>query len=392
MQTTTAALTINGPLKTAEHVPLFRARGRVHSVRAFALAHLNRLSAHERSFIRPRVDALARHPPHNLRAPLTRSERLHDGTPGLIGVRQGARSAFIPGRGFKLKGCRPEPTTFPAWEIDDSCRVNITHIPFGALRLESVMREILGYCFLLAQGMTPTSVPLAVMEYADVGSDGRFALVSRVLHDTRVESRLSCRGLTVHSLLRLYRAGRGTPALGGEVDLAGMDRARYVEAKSDLLLSLNRGGGFRGILNSNIGNDVVAGATLAGLCDFDTFVAWPVPAAGDSRAIRRFVVQATLELLKTSLPFVDFLELPESREDAQRALARYYTSNSSVYHAYVGKLLGWASTIGWDRALVEEQIAAALSTAAAWELLKELVPNTLTFGEFTLQSWYVAHG
>jgi hypothetical protein len=393
MQTTTATLTIDEPLRTDAQVALYRARGSVEPARQFALAHAALLCGGERALIERHVQTLAGEPPSGLGAPLTRTERLRDATPPIAGARMGARSAFIPDLALKLKGCRPEPTTFPCWEIDDEYQVRIAQLPFGTLRAESVMREILGYCFLLDHGISPMSVPVAVMEYAEVESDGRFALVSSLNSDTRAETRLSCRGMTVHTLLRLHRSPRRGDALGGEVDLIGIDRARYVEAKSDLLMALNRGGGFRGILNSNIGNDVVDDANLVGLCDFDTFVVRPVPAAGDTRGIASFVGHAVLELLKTSLPFVDFLDLSGmTPEEAHRELILYYVSNSSLYRAYVKKLIRWTSTLGWDRGFVEHQIEAALSTPAACELLKELVPNSLTFSEFKLQSWYVAHG
>jgi len=381
------------PLKTRERVVLYPARGRVHALRDFVDARIGMLHDVEQALIAERFDDLAASAPRELSMPLVRTQRLHTGAPATSAIRRGTRSAFIPSLELKLKGCRPEPAAFPAWELDEQYRIRVVQIPFGVLRAESVMREVLGYCCVRRLGLTVTSVPVAVMEYADVPTDARFALVSRLVHDHRIESRLDCGGLTLHALLRLHASPRASELLGREAGLTGMDRRRYAEAKTDWLIALNAAGGFRGILNSNLGNDVVEGADLAGLCDFDTFAVHAVPDRSDTDGIRRFVHLAVLELIKTSLPFVDFMDVSHlAREDACATLACYYRAHSSICRAYEPKLLRTAASLGWDGDLVQSEMDAAYRTQAAGELLKELIPNSMAFQEFRSDSWYVAHG
>jgi hypothetical protein len=390
---TAATLSRELPLKTRERVVLYSARGRIRALRDFVEQYSSLLNEIERRVLSERQRDLAGSPPSALRGPVTRSERLHDGGSTMSAVRRGARSAYIPALGVKLKGCRPEPTTFPAWDVDHEDRIRVKRIPFGVLSPESVMREVLGFCYVRHLGLQPTSIPVAVLEYSDVPTDGRFALVSRQIHDQRVETRLRCRGLTLHGLLRLHAARDESSALGGEAHLAGIDTPRYVDAKTDWLAAMNLGGAFRGILNSNLGNDVVKDQAFVGLCDFDTFTIRPMPAAGDGSALCRFVRQAILELIKTSLPFIDFVDLgARAATDAGVVLAKYYRSHSSVYCAYLPKLVAGLDRLGWRRSLVEDEVEAAFAMPAAGELLKELIPNSLTFQEFRADSWYVAHG
>ncbi len=379
-------------LLEAPDVTLYSTAGRVLSAREFARHHLGTLAPHERSLVADHLDALPAPRPLPLARPVVRTAALADGGEELPARRSGARSALMPERGLKLKGCRPEPAEFPEWTLDDDFRLQVRRIPFGVLTAEGVARELLAHSFLVAHGLPRATTPVAVLEYGEGGAVG-FALVSELASDERLESLLDCGGITLHRLLRLARAGDRLGLLGREVALSGIELGDYVARKAEMLVELNFHGGFRGVLNSNIGNDMIADGELVALCDFDDFFIRPRPQPGDERNLRRFVLQAFLELLKSSLPIVDYLPLDgASASEAHRALAACYRAESSLYRAYRDRFLERAGSLGWNLERVAGMIDEAFALEVAFELLQELVPNSLTLSRFTLKSVYVPHG
>lgn len=376
-------------LRESREILLYSTGGRVVPARSFAAAHLHLLSPAEQRVVREHLASLADEPPA-LGGPWVRTPRLADGRDQLPARRAGARSAYLPEAGIKLKACRPEEATFPEWELDEELRLQVNQIPFGVLTPGGAMREILAHCVLRHLGLPRAGRPLAVFEYTANGDRPGCALVTAVPVDERLEARLDCGGLTLHDLVRRARCGR---APCREVRLSGLSRRRYVEAKVGLLLALNLAGGFRGVLNSNIGNDVIHRGELAALCDFDTFRLRPVPRAGEAQELRRFTLRCFIELLKSSLPLVGYVDLPPAarEEELGPLLAAHYRAGSSLFRRYRRRFLEEAAARGWEPAAVRRHVEEALATPVARELLQELVPNAYTARRLKAESYYVPH-
>jgi hypothetical protein len=371
------------PLQVEPALELYPVRGRVVGARAFADEHLSIVAPNEQAILRQCRRWLSAVAPPELPAPMVRSGLPRVDGKSLPAIRRGARSAFVPHLGLKLKGCRPEPATFPSWKIDEQRRVKVVDIPFGVLQADGVVRELLGYCFATCHGLATPTIPVAVLEYGDVNGDGRFCLVSRGEDGERAEARIDCDRVTVHGLLRLHRAGH---LCGREAGLAGFDTIRFVRRKSHALIAMHFAGGRRGVLNSNIGNDVLSDGTFAGLCDFDTFHVEPLPRPDDAEGIGRFVFTAWLEVLKGSLPIIDYCD-----DGSGRALAACYRRHSSLFAIYREEFMRAAAKVDWDTTVVEAAIADTLESPIATELLRELVPNADTMARFTADAWYVPH-
>jgi hypothetical protein len=384
-------------LRETADIILYSTGGEVTPARRFAERHLELLAPAEAELVAGRLDVLGvcnlPAAPAGFDRPLLRTARYADGVREVVAKRGGTRSAYLPAGQIKIKACRPEAATFPHWDLDDDFALQVGEIPFGVMTPEGVMREILAHCFEHHHGLPSAGRPLAIFDYRPEGAAGDaslgLSLVSHVPGDERVESFIDCGGLTLHDVIRLARRGL---LAGDEVALRGLARQAFVEAKADLLIRCNFGGGFRGLLNSNIGNDVIRDGRLHSICDFDTFHLHPLPAAGDGEAIRRFTIRAYVELIKSSLPFIAWLELGEApREAVHRALAGHYRTHSTLCQAYTRRFLERAADLGWEPRELSRSIDAAFATPIAFELLQELIPNSHTAPEVKPTSHYVPH-
>jgi hypothetical protein len=382
------------PLQTVRQICLYSTRGRIWAVTDFIEAYKDVLSEEEEQIIRTHRGALQRLEPGEVPYVLTRTEDEHDGRECIAALRLGARSAIIPELKLKLKGCRPFRATFPSWEIDEDFGLRVVQIPFGVLKGEAVMREILGYCFCCDKGIQPTSIPVAVLEYNMRDGTSAFCLVSRMMTgEERMEARIVCGGITIHQLLRRDVLGMKRKDSGEEVRLIGIEREAYCREKAHLLCGLNFGGAFRGILNSNVGNDVIQCNRFVGLCDYDTLKVIPVPSGSDAAGVRRFTFHAVLEVIKTSLPFIDYMNV-EGMCGSGRAkcLSRYYRAHSTLFSLYRKEFLKRALEIGWKTLEVDRYIDEAFRCPLAGELLEELIPNSHTLKNLRSDSWYVPQG
>jgi hypothetical protein len=376
-------------LRDAEDIVLYSTGGRVIAPRAFAASHLDLLDPLESALVAAELAAFSEDGA-GFDRPLLRTELHADGELRVPARRGANRSAYLPERQIKIKACRPEDRMFPHWELDDGFALKVEEIPFGVLSAEGVMRELLASCFERRHGLPSTGRPLAIFEYAPAGNGVLgYALVSHVPGDERVERFLDCDGLTLHGLILRKRSGR---LESGEAKLRGLCRQAFVEAKADLLTAYNFGGGFRGLLNSNIGNDVIRGGALHSICDFDTFRCLPVPAASDREGIRRFTMSAFIELIKSSLPFIDYLDVDgRPREEIHGILARYYRDHSTLFHAYAQRFRIRASGLGWHPGLVDASVIEAHATRISFELLQELIPNSHTARGVQPTTLYIPH-
>ncbi|MBI2549497.1 hypothetical protein HYW21_09215 [Candidatus Woesearchaeota archaeon] len=383
-------------LKEEKELTLYSIDGEVIPITTFLKNHLDLLTDVERAFVETVEKQLFYFEEETflIDLPLARTKKYFNGKKTVSALRGGIRSAYVKGTFLKLKGCRPEGITFPHWRVDNNFNLVIEQIPFGVLSKRAVIGEILGFLFMRQLGINPSSKPVSVFHYKPTGKDLGYALVQKLVNatgdnsrnDTRIESFVDYSGYTVHDLVRLTRKGLE----GRETDLISMDKDLYIHTKVTLLMVFNFHGGFRGILNSNIGNDVVQNEKLSSLGDFDTFTLRKIPETHEE--IRHFTIDAFLELIKTSLPFVDYIDgKGKSKAEMHTMLAAYYRKNSSLYGAYRKAFMHEIKKKDWDEAFVDRCIEEAFQTSLSFELLQELIPNSYTFKSYHYDSLYVPH-
>ena len=377
-----------GPdLKESRDINLYRTKGRVLSISEFCCENIKLLKPQEQNILNEYSEDLLQIEPL-FTSPMVRSSSYFDGKQSMPAKRSGTRSAYIPSIGIKIKGCRPGKATFPSWKLNEELGVDITQLPFGVLTAESVMREILAYSFIKKYELPTISKPNAIFEYKQNSACMQYALVSQVSCETRVEQYIDCMGYMLYDIIRLKRLGKLTKS---EVGLKRIDKDTYGNKKTDLLLSYNINGGFRGILNSNIGNDIISNEQLFCLCDFDSFKIIPFT-NGDSFHVRLFIINAFVELIKTSLPFNDFRDV--SHNDIVKVhseLINYYQANSTIYRLFKKKFIRFSQIQKWPSTFVDKSISEAFESPAAFELLQELIPNTYTLENIGPNSIYVPH-
>src|SRR3989344_5222902 len=110
--------------------------------------------------------------------------------------------------------------------------------------------------------------------------------------------------------------------LGMEVEVNGINPNWYAYQKARQLTRMNFNGGFRDLLNSNIGNDILYQDGLA-LCDFDTFHVVDIPRVPNKDFLRKFILQSFVEAVKSSLPIIDL-----TKDDSNATNSAYLTGSS----------------------------------------------------------------
>jgi hypothetical protein len=375
----------------AAELPLHACSGQVYSISRFVSGNLDALdNGLERDMVGGMSDRLARETdiPAALGRCLCRSEEFAiSARPHCLATRSGARSAYWQEQNFKLKGCRPvlDASQYPLERLPfGAMAIEHTHIPFGILSRQGVMREILAYCFLLKHGVPPQGTPVCVYEYVHHGRPHGFCLVSKTVGETRLEEFVEYPELTVADLIAARTAAlRGGQPWGSELNLRTLNIWWHAEQKSRLLIAMHFAGGHRGILNSNIGNDVVVLAAEHGpatiyLCDFDSFTVLAVPDRPSWDFLKAFVLQCLIEVVKGSVSILEYLEMPEDLLPAERGttLSRVYFAKSSLWRAYERRLFASARTKGWDAALVQRAVDEAVRSEALADVLGECVLNS----------------
>jgi len=367
-------------LQEEKEITLYSLDGEVISVKEFVRKNQDVLSGGERKFLEEEMinytEKMCK-----IKTPFSRTADFFNGKKTIHAQRGGTRSAYIDG--MKIKGCRPADATFPHWDIGRDFKLKVQAVPFGVLTRRNVIREILAYFFMKQHDIAPSSEPSSVFYYKPKGKDYNYALLQNITSDDRLEAFIDCSNLTVHDLIRLKKNGVSG---GREVELKGIDKKAYIKKKVNLLIKFNFNGGFRGILNSNIGNDVIRDGVLHSICDFDTFTISPLPQAQED--IRCFTIIAFLELIKTSLPFVDFIN---KEKHLHRTLSDYYRRNSTLYRMYYNSFLEQAAYLGWNIDFVKNCVDDTFNTPLSFELLQELIPNSHTYKSFNYDSVYVPH-
>lgn len=401
---------LRGALLDARRATLVSGPGQVRSARDFARARTDGLRPEERQFLVERLELLSDELPPPLRAPW-RLASAASPEPGEPQVRtegrglapagagpespprftvDGARSAYLPEHGIQLKACRPvdDPRLgFIGEDVDvETGGLVFSRLPFGVLRAEGALRELLAWVFLHDAGLEALRRPLAVIDYGDE----RFGLALEAPPHPRVESMLAYPRGSLDDLLAaaLVRRRFGEAAPGeGEVELVGVERPRYVEAKARALARWHLAGGFRGILNSNIGNEVWLGDDRVALTDLDTFQLLPPPLSGDVAGLSAFVLRALLEAVRSSLPIA---ALALEGEPSGPLYLRF----SSGFAAYRAALRVGLSGLGFGDGALQDAEARALATEAFEELAADQVVSWrhLTRSYAPAESLYVPHG
>jgi hypothetical protein len=371
-------------------VELLPCDGIVHSPADFARQHLGLLNRREQSVLLAHLDRLEYGPlPTILTSCVSRSRDIAgSNVPVIVARRSGGRSAFVPEGSLKFKGCRPvlDASTYPLEVLPRGATcVSRTTIPFGTLTHEAVLRELLGYSFVCEHQAPVHARPVCVYEYRHERQMLGYCLVLESRGEDRIEAHVEYPCCSVTEIVCAKQSGLadadGTP-FGSELRLRDVNPWWYAETKSRLLCDMHFDGGSRGILNSNIGNDVLmhngSDNPQLCLCDFDSFHIVAIPQSPTKEFIRDFVLHAMIEVIKGSLSIFDYLEIPPhaALSAVAQTLGNVYFSKSSLWHAYVRRFERAARLRGWDQDTVRGAIEAARRTDAAADVLSSCIVNS----------------
>jgi hypothetical protein len=360
-------------------------QGRVWSPREFATTHLDCLRPHEKAFFRDQLMSLSDVVPQGMDVPQVRSAGIPQIGEYRRVLRSGARSAYDPVSKVQFKGCRPIATAaFPSWEVGDDFELHIKTIPFGVLTDENVMRELMAFTFLKANNLLAPHTPLAVFQY----EKDCCCVVFNVKSPLRAEALIDDFLLRSHDILRLNERAFELP--NREVGLHTSDAEGYRDQKIQYLLAMQFAGGFRGILNSNIGNDVVHDGAFLGICDLDTFTLEPVPTTANDSNWERFITRCVLEAIKSSLPLLVWLDIAD-KSSLTGALAECFSAKSVFFKQYRCELINRSTRTGASETKMNRLVEKALRMPMSTALLEELIPNAITFGSFKKDSFYTPH-
>ncbi|UCG58874.1 MAG: hypothetical protein JSU70_05040 [Phycisphaerales bacterium] len=371
-------------------VPLYECTGKTYSIVEFVDKHKHLLNECEEALADENRGWLAQMSiPEDLRTCMTRSvEFASTKAHVLTAKRSGGRSAYCVDRKLKLKGCRPvlDGADYPIeiLHFGDE-RIRYERIPFGTMKAESVVREILAYCFLKSNDLAVHSIPICVYEYSLGGDSFGCCLVSETKGEVRIEEFIEYPNCTVEDIVNAHASGHQVMAgcaIGSELSLRDIDIWWYVEQKSRFLSMMHFKGGFRGILNSNIGNDVVVNGEndehQLYLCDFDTFRIVPIPDKPDMSFLRGFVLQCMVEVAKGSLSILEYVDFGADCTYLQiaDALGEVYFKKSSLWHSYKRQFYIRAEQRRWDLDSVNEAFRVMGKTEAFASILCSCVLNS----------------
>lgn len=339
-----------------EGCKLYESRGRALSLHDFVREWVDKagLTDHEKNILRsmdfPKIIPLF------LRKVRSRAEWLRTGGRPLHARISGQRSAYLTQKRIKFKGCNPrkESLFFPLETFFfGKEKESEGLLPFGVLTAEQVMRELLGWAFFMKNNLKPCQKPLCIYDYGG----NAFCLVLESNEEKRIEKFFDFRRLRLADLVNRR------PKVPTEVRLRDLSTASYADRKASLLAEMNFLGGFRDLLDSNIGNDVLDGGVR--LCDFSSFRAVEIPGKPDRDFLKRFYLQCVVEAIKSSLPIVD------ARENRSEA----YLERSSVFRAYLKAFGAHAKKRGWSAARLHKIHRWAEGTPVFRRALRKIVPE-----------------
>jgi hypothetical protein len=339
-------------------IHLVPAQGCVVSPRDFAVHFSTNLSGAERIVLERNASLLGPDAeiPSRLRTPWIAAGATSGGHEERIAVRpSGARSAVWEAGQLQFKGCRPAPEAgdFPFEYLEfGGDRIISTCVPFGVMTAEAVSRELLGHCFCRMHGIPCATTPVCVFAYSSEPAANRFCLVLKLAGGTRAEMFLSGKPLPLSALVS--PSADSAVVTGSEVAMEGLNTVWHADRKGRWLAELHFRGGFRGLLNNNLGNDVIQspprGSPRFLLCDFDSFHLIPLPSAASNEFLRAFAVQCVVEVVKGSLPILDYVST-KTGENAQRVarqIGGVYRRKSSLWNSYFRYARRKARELAWS--------------------------------------------
>lgn len=366
-------------LRQKANLQFTEVQGRVYPARDFAAKFKRLLNPNERKIVESRIEELGIGAKDLFRQPLASSQSVNglvENKKTLVLRRVGARSAYWPAKQLKFKGCRLAPSglCFPHEKLEfGQEQMSTTKITFGVLTAENVMREILAFCFLSGCGIGTMQRPLAVFEYrADKKAIG-YCLVSASLSEKRLESEEMFYGLYLKELIMASELEKklGISILGDLENFASVDNEWYAENKSELMIKMNFNGGFRGVLNSNVGNDIVHGGRFY-ICDFDTFTVIGMPKRPNYKFIKGFVLWCVVEMLKSSPLVFAYLDMDGlDSQEAAKKIWEIYAQKSLLWQKYQRKFILKAQELEWNMRLVEKAFAAAIATPVFFDMIQD---------------------
>jgi|GEM_PF-3169665 len=293
----------------------------------------------------------------------------------------GSRSAYLKSKKLKFKGCRPvgDDLYFPHEKLDfGDTKMVTTKIPFGVLTVENVMREILAFCFFKKYKLNFLHEPIEVFEYKKGKKIIGYCLLTKSESEERLESQENFLGLTVKDLIILSRIEKEEKIdiFSNVKSFQKISNEWYAENKGQLLADMNFNGGFRGVLNSNLGNDIEYKGGFY-ICDFDTFVVIEIPQKANYQFIKNFVLWCIIEIIKSS-PFVfDYVNLGNiGKKESAKILWDIYTDKSMLWKKYFKKFLEYSRKNGWKEKDVMKAIDETIETEVFYEMILDNVLNS----------------
>ena len=365
-------------------VRMYECIGKVHSICSFIENHYNILSEKEFSIIEKQKGVLKKIKiPPFLNKCLTRSESLAVNQQFLSMKRNGARSAYDEKSKIKFKGCRPEinsNSTFPIEKLDfNKKNIKYDKIPFGVLSKGGVLREILAYCFCLYHSIPISHEPICIYEYYYGDKSIGFCIILKSLAgEKRVEQLIEYPDISLKELIEITTKKMKTSFLiGSELRVSGININFYSEKKAKFLIKMHFNGGFRGILNSNIGNDIVDSEGNLFICDFDTFKIIEFPSQVDQLFLDDFVLSCLIEVFKSSLSILDFINFDEGKSLREKNLLLFkrYKEKSTLWIYYWTIFMQMINQMRWDSVMIEKAVENSLKTEAFHKIISLVLLN-----------------
>ena len=365
-------------LKEGKKVDLYMSEGKVYTIAKFINKFKSKVDNKEKKILNEQIELFEKRIPSYLLNPLTRSSWLNKGNKKIIVNRGGARSAFWEKEKLKLKGCRPiKDLRFPIEYLEfGSTEMVSGEINFGTMSIEGVLSEILAYCFFRKFSIPINQTPVAVFEYTSKGKIIGYCIVVRTPRDARLEKDLDYFGLSVKDLIKIKHLEKKFKIrfLNGEVGFKGVNQEWYSKSKSDLLLRMNFKGGFRGILNSNIGNDLEYNGQLF-ITDFDTFNVVDIPKKPSQKFLNNFVLWCVVEVLKTCPTVWDYIDLEDEKE-AVELLTNSFYENSQLWKCYNKGFMQNVNKLNWNKEKVNKAFEFVKKSKIYYEMILDVVPNS----------------
>ena len=367
-----------------KEVKMYECTGKVHSIYGFADNNSKLLSEKEFSVIEKQRENLKRIFISSLfNKCLTRSSNLSISQEHILMKRNGARSAYDEQSKIKFKGCRPEiqnNSTFPIESIDyHEKAIKYNEVSFGILSKEGVLREILAYCFCLSHNLPISHEPICIYEYFNEGKSIGFCILLKSLAgEKRIEQFIEYPDLSLKDLIEIKTQKLKTNFLiGSELRISGININYYSQKKAELLIKLHFNGGFRGILNSNIGNDIIDEINNLFICDYDTFKVIEIPSQVDQLFLNDFVLSCLIEVFKSSISILDFVVFKEnlSLKDKNILLFEKYKEKSTLWKYYWNIFMQMINQMNWNNEMIEVAVENCLNTEAFHKIISLVLPN-----------------